>query len=164
MAQSSLDKQLKRAFERAAGEFQSIPIPKLAEMCRSRSADRRLLALMLMRRQMERRGPIRGYLPMAKRLIVDANNNCRWQALIVIGEFIRGTPEVVWPIVLRCGSSADDDMRTGVACVLLEDLLEHHRSKFERLVTRHIQDGNEMLADTLARCWYPRRRTRRRSG
>jgi len=69
-------------------------------------------------------------------MIDDSNNTCRWQALIVVGEFIKTHPDDVWPVIEQYGQHKDKDMRTGVACVLLEHLLEHHRRRFGRRAER----------------------------
>ena len=86
----------------------------------------RLRALWLMRRQIEERGLRAAYLKLARPLIADEDNDCRWQALIVVGEFIETQPEEVWRVVRKYGASPDEDMREAVACVLLEHLLEYH--------------------------------------
>jgi hypothetical protein len=86
-------------------------------------------------------------------LIADENNDCRWQALIVVGEQVVRRPEVVWDAVQRYGISDDEDMRDGVATVLLEHLLEHHFERFFPLVKKAVASGKGMLRDTLARCW-----------
>jgi hypothetical protein len=164
MTQDQQDKQCRRIWDKAARQTSTLAIPQLTALTRSRTAVDRLFALMVMRRQMETRGPVRGYFPLAKRLIRDANNNCRWQALIVVGEFIKEMPEVVWPIVLRFGSCDDEDMRAGVATVLLEHLLEYHRRVYEPLLNKHIQNGNASLAATLSMCWDLGPGARRQSG
>ena len=127
MTQEQQDKQLRRIWEKASRQARRLSIPQLDALTKSGAATDRLFALIVMRRQMGNRSPVRGYLSLAKRLIEDTNNNCRWRALIVAGEFIGETPEVVWPIVLRYGSSGDEDMRSGVATILLEHLLDFER-------------------------------------
>ena len=86
-------------------------------------------------------------------LLNDADNDCRWQALIVIGEHIESNPEDVWNITLEYGNSTDEDMRDGVATVLLEHLLEHFFDRFFPKLEVEIKAGNTLLADTLGRCW-----------
>src|SRR6476619_5416805 len=96
-------------------------------MCASAATVDRLRALWLMRCQLMQQGGRRAaYLTLARDLITDKNNGCRWQALIVIGEFITTEPETVWEVTREYGISDDEDMRNGVATVLLEHLLEHH--------------------------------------
>lgn len=146
--------RVRRMFDRV--KQTSNPIRSIAELSllsRSRSADRRLEALVRMRHQIETGGRRPGYLAAARRLVTDGDNDCRWQALIVVGEFIDVDPVAVWQVVRRHGGSPDDDMRMGVATVLLEHLLERNRPRYERLVRREIAAGKSRFADTLASCW-----------
>lgn len=92
-------------------------------------------------------------LERARRWITHANNTVRWQALIAVAEWIPSAPEVVWEVVLEHGESPDDDMRTGVATVLLEHLLEHHFDDYFPRVRERIEAGAPRLADTLGMCW-----------
>lgn len=77
------------------------------------------------------RGLRRTYFDLARSLIDDCHNTCRWQAMIVIGEYIETDPARVWPIVEHYGQSDDEDMRAAVATVLLEHALGYHRRQHE---------------------------------
>lgn len=151
---------LKQTWAKAAAYRGSVSRASLRQLCRSRSSGRRLLALMVMRREMDRRGPISGYSQIASRLVSDRNNACRWQALIVIGEFVKTRPEVVWRIVATYGSSLDADLRMGIACVLLEHLLDHHFRSYLPVVRERVLAGDRDFANTLSSCWLssPERR------
>jgi len=95
----------------------------------------------------------RFYLALARTLIPDPSNKCRWQAAIVVGEFIEEDPEAVWEVICEFGVSEDEDMRDAISTVLLEHLLEHHfKIYFPRLKAK-IEGGATLLADTLRRCW-----------
>ncbi len=89
-------------------------------------------------------------------MINDLDNDCRWQALIVVGEFLDCAPGEVWKVIEQYGTSADADMRAGVGCVLLEHLLEkfdrRYRARVNRLAARSVE-----FANTLAYCWYSSR-------
>ncbi|HXY03750.1 MAG TPA: hypothetical protein VEI49_09220 [Terriglobales bacterium] len=76
----------------------------------------------------------------------------RWQAIIVIGEFVEKEPEAVWPFVLRWGSHEDEDLRAAVATLLLEDLLEYH---FDLIFPRveAAARSNQWFGKTTAQCW-----------
>jgi len=122
-------------------------------MGRDRDAGRRLLGLLLARRRIER-GDLPGdYLALGQSLVADADNNCRWQALIVVGENVKSDPEAVWAVVERFGDSPDDDMRTGVACVLLEELLEAWFDEYFPRVRDLIRGGRTRFAACLRMCW-----------
>jgi hypothetical protein len=129
-----------------------VTVLELRRMTESRSSDQRLLALMLMRKKMDRDKVRKAYFSMARRLIEDANNNCRWQAMIVIGYFIDDHPEDVWEVVERYGQHEDEDMRIAVATVLLEHLLDEQPKRFKkRTVT--LAAHSPRFAETLKRCW-----------
>ncbi len=119
-------------------------------MAASSFADKRLLALMLMRRQAGSR-KLSSYLTIGRGMIDDGDNDCRWQALILLGEDIRNSPEQIWDIVKNYGTSKDADMRAGVACVLREHLIEHHPTY--RQLSKRIAGKSKLFADTLATCW-----------
>jgi hypothetical protein len=140
-------------FSRIARSRRTLSLSALDSLSRSASADRRLEALVRIREQTAEGGVRRGYLAIARRLIGDADDDCRWQALIVAGEFIPSEPEAVWQLVRRYGSSDDRDMRAAVATILLEHLLERRRARYRRLVEAEIRKGNRQLEDTFARCW-----------
>jgi len=125
---------------------------QIKELALSTEVNDRLHALAAMRRRAEK-FPLPQLFTFAENLVKDPDNNCRWQAMIVIGEFIPSDPESVWRIVCQYGESTDEDMRTCVACVLLEHLLEHHFDLFYPKVEKLIKMGNELFIDTLSRCW-----------
>ena len=105
-----------------------------------------------MRKQLGEGRDFKSYLRLARRMIDDPNNNCRWQALIVVGEFIEDHPDETWRVVKRYAVHEDSDMRMGVACVLLEHLLELHRAGFYGKVRREAAAA-ALFAETLEMCW-----------
>jgi hypothetical protein len=129
-----------------------IKLSQLQRLCASRLDSDRLLGLMLIRRQIQRAGRRLVYFRMAVPLIDDAHNDCRWQALIAAGEFIVPHRQLVWNLVRKYGGSRDDDMRTGVAKVLLEHLLEFHYRWCIRRVRLEIGRQGKRFENTLSRC------------
>lgn len=123
---------------------------QLCQMATSRNVNQRLLALMLMQQQAGQR-KLQSYLDFGRDMIDDLDNDCRWQALILVGKYIQTKPKVVWETVKKYGVSDDDDMRAGVASVLLEHLIEHHPS-YRRLSER-IARKSKPFEDTLRMCW-----------
>lgn len=76
----------------------------------------------------------------------------RWQAIIRIGAFIETQPEAVWQFAYRWGRHAQADLRTAVATVLLEHLLEHHFDvMFPRV--RRAALASQRFAHTFSLCW-----------
>jgi hypothetical protein len=76
----------------------------------------------------------------------------RWQAIIVIEDFVQEEPDAIWSFILRWGGSADEDLRDAVATCLLEHLLGRHFSCFFPRVEETAR-SNALLADTFLRCW-----------
>lgn len=93
------------------------------------------------------------FLDLARKLIGDDDNDCRWQAAIVVSESIESNPEGVWEAICEFADSQDEDMRDAIATVLLEHLLEHHFERFFDRVKGKVEAGSPMFADTLRRCW-----------
>jgi hypothetical protein len=127
------------------------PMSILAAQCKSRNSSVRLRALLKMRQQLNGGVP-KGYFRLAKKLVADRDNDCRWQAIIVVGEYIRTHPASVWRIIERYGSSDDEDMRAAIATVLLEHLLEGRFRTYHSRARRKANQSEE-FADTLRRCW-----------
>jgi hypothetical protein len=50
----------------------------------------------------------------------------RWQAIILVEEFIESNPEEIWTFTSKWGQHEDEDLRMAIATCLLEHLLEHH--------------------------------------
>ena len=61
----------------------------------------------------------------------------------------RAVPEVI----VEHGSGSDTRMRSAVATVLLEPLLEDHYDRYFRRLATQVREGNRNLTDTLRRCW-----------
>jgi len=75
----------------------------------------------------------------------------RWQAIIKVGEFVETHPDRVWEFSLRWGASRCADLRSAIATLLLEHLLEHH---FEMIFPRVLKASrrNRLFADTFCLC------------
>jgi hypothetical protein len=129
-----------------------VEFSELRRLCASRSASERLLGLMLIRRQIDRAGRRLFYFHLAVPLIEDPNNYCRWQALIIAGEFILLHRQLIWKLVRKYGASRDEDMRSGVAVILLEELLQFHYDWSIRRVKREIIRQGKRFEHTLSLC------------
>ena len=148
---ASQQKELDDAWEGVGRLRRHYKVVDLERMAKNRSARRRLRALLIMRKQIAEGRDLKSYLRLARRMIDDPNNNCRWQALIVVGEFIEDHPDEIWTVVKRYATHEDSDMRMGVACVLLEHLLGHHWRRFHREARREAADS-ALFAETLGMC------------
>jgi hypothetical protein len=50
----------------------------------------------------------------------------RWQAIILVGEFIESHPEVVCDFAVKWAKRRGRDLKTAINCCLIEHLLEHY--------------------------------------
>lgn len=126
---------------------------EIEDLARSPEPASRLRSLQLMREAIANGQEPTDFFELARQLIGDENNDCRWQAAIVVGESVELNPDGVWQVICKFGESRDEDMRDAVATVLLEHLLEHRFDEcFARLKSR-IEGGSRRLVDTLRRCW-----------
>jgi hypothetical protein len=105
-----------------------------------------------MRRQLFEGRP-KAYFQLAKRLVHDRSNTCRWQALIVVAEYIPFASDDVWKVVVTASRNSDDDMRDALAAVVLEHLLEFDFDNYFAKVRKRIVGGDEAFFDILGRCF-----------
>jgi hypothetical protein len=126
---------------------------ELERMAESPNALQRLAALRVMQSRAQLSDSIERYFEVARRLIRDADNNCRWQALILVGAGVEREPDLVWEVVATEGGSRDSDMRAGVATVLLEHLLDAHFDVYFPKVRERVLSGDERFADMANLCW-----------
>ena len=145
------DRQLRVALDRVKRRKQYRPLVELRRGCQGGSADARLRSLLTMRRQILEKGLRNGYFDLAKGCVEDLDNNCRWQALILIGEFTESRAEAVWRIAEKYGLDENEDMRAAVATVLLEHLIAHH-AKYRRRAEK-LAGTDERFRQTLDMCW-----------
>ena len=65
---------------------------------------------------------------------------------------IEENPREAWWFIKKWGSHSDEEIRTRVACFLLEHLLEYHFDRYFPLV-RETCRKNELFASTFKMCW-----------
>ena len=92
-------------------------------------------------------------LDLLDSLIGDRSQYVRWGSLGMVGQFVESYPEDVWPIAVRWGSVRSRDIRGGIACCVLEHLLEYHFSVYFPRVKEIIKNGEKRFAYTLACCY-----------
>ncbi len=92
-------------------------------------------------------------IEMCDELIPDRSQYIRGQSLLLLGYFVKDQPELIWSRTVKWGSSRNSDIRGGIACYVLEHLLQYHFSKYFPKVKVLIEQGNNLLADTLSYCW-----------
>lgn len=76
----------------------------------------------------------------------------RWQLICRVGDYVESDPEEVWQFVRRWGTHRLADVRSAIACCILEHLLEYH---FDLILPRvkEAASRNKLFADTFLRCW-----------
>jgi len=125
----------------------------IEELAESADPTCRRRALELMREAIADGQDPAAFFDPARKRIGDEDNDCRWQAAILVGESIESNAEGVWEVICEFAESRDEDMRDAIATVLLEHLLEHHFDAFFGSLKLKIEAGSPMFADTLGRCW-----------
>src|SRR5690606_15973339 len=103
--------------------------------------------------------PFKSYFTLSKKIIEDSNNNCRWQSIIIIGEFLDNYPDDIFKIIVKYGSSKDEDMRTAISTILLEHLFEKDFKKYFNLYKKYSKNNSNLL-DTLSKCWVNKSNSR----
>ena len=82
----------------------------------------------------------------------EGESDPRWQAIIEVEEYVPEEPGAVWEFVQTWGGHPQEDLRTAIAVLLLEHLLEHHfQLVFAEVEERVLRD--RWFADTFSRCW-----------
>jgi hypothetical protein len=76
----------------------------------------------------------------------------RWQALFVIKDFLETDPEPIWEFMVRWGRNRSQDLRAGIACVLLEHHLPLHFDEYFPRV-RELARQDARFAWTLSICY-----------
>ncbi len=147
-------KALKRAWEVAENEYRHLSLDQLTALAESPEGNKRLLALVLMRKQIASGDDPRECFALARRLVRDPDNNCRWQSLLVVQELIECERDLVWDVVSEFGDSEDDDMRGAIAAVLLEHLLDYDFERYFPKVQHEIRNKRHRFIDTLESCSF----------
>ena len=148
----SRDNLLKKIWDKAQLEITKFSSKELINFLNSTEANQRLYGLVLIRKQIKDGDFSNSYLELAIKRIEDSDNNCRWQSIIIVGEFIEKMPEKVWDVILKYGNSQDEDMRNAIATILLEHLFEFDFNQYFAKLKNEIRNGNVQLIDTLKGC------------
>jgi hypothetical protein len=77
----------------------------------------------------------------------------RWKAAMKLGEYCENDPGWGWPLVVKWGSSDDDDARDAIACCVLEHILQYHFDEYFEKCVQLIRDGNLNFGHTLSKCY-----------
>ncbi len=76
----------------------------------------------------------------------------RWQAASALGAYCETSPEMVWPLTVKWGSCATEDVRAAISTCVLEHLLEHHFAEYLPKTRSAVHQSNH-FADTFSGCW-----------
>ena len=129
-----------------------LPIPSLRDLCNSPDRTDRLQALSAMRLQFINGRP-KSYLQLAAPLLTDKSDRCRWQASIVVGEFLHTDVELVWNVIEKFIKSGVNRGCDAVGTVIVEHLLAKDFSRyFENLKTLY-SGGFYLSKELVEYCW-----------
>lgn len=82
----------------------------------------------------------------------DGESDPRWQAIMKIEDFLETQPEGVWAFARRWGKHPNPDLRSAIATLLLEHLLEYHFDLIFPSLEIEVRKSRR-FKDTLRRCW-----------
>ena len=83
----------------------------------------------------------------------ERDSHCRWQATIVVGQFIQTKPNLVWPVAFELAKSPNPDIRMASSTVLLEHLLQYHPETMIPRFKAELAFGNLRFRKSVASCW-----------
>lgn len=92
-------------------------------------------------------------LELAERLMLDPTPNVRWGVLVAVEDFAEYHPQRIWPFLVKWGSVLCPDIRAGIACLPLEQLLGYHWDEYFARSKAVIESGNMRFAHTLSICY-----------
>ena len=76
------------------------------------------------------RGNRKFIFEMCDQMTPDRSEYVRWGALSLLGWYAKTHPQQLWPLVAKWGSVRSCDIRSGVACCILEHIFEYHFAEF----------------------------------
>jgi hypothetical protein len=82
----------------------------------------------------------------------EGKNDPRWQAIMKIEDHIQNHPDKVWDFARKWGTHPNTDLRTAIAVLLIEHLIQCH---FERIFPKVevACSQSRRFCDTFLRCW-----------
>ena len=129
------------------------PVKEVVTSFASPDAWERLTALMTARLILENGDELSPQIfDEAAKLLRDSDDDCRWQAAIVLGVFIDEDPERVWNAVEEFGPTADPDLQEILWTTLMEHLLDQHHSRF-KLRAQGLAKQSPVFAHILEMSW-----------
>lgn len=135
----------------------SVPDDTILQWLQSTVGDRRLMALLTIRKKVEAEFlPPDSYYNIAVAHLIDNDNDCRWQAFIIAARYMETKPEECWELIIKHGNSNDQDTRAAVATILLEHYFEKNPGLFDikfRNYKQLIKSGQNNLLKTLSICY-----------
>ncbi len=87
----SSDNELNRVWSKVYSHSFIIDLSDIRNLLGSEEPEDRLCGLVWLRRWIQERSVHTEFFDLAEPLIEDSNNNCRWQALILIGNLLRAS-------------------------------------------------------------------------
>lgn len=85
--------------------------------------------------------------------LASADEDTRWKAAMELGWSCEEDPGWGWSLVVKWGSSEDDDARDAIACCVLEHILQYHFADYFEKCVQLIRGGNLNFGHTLSKCY-----------
>ena len=143
---------LDRAYRAIEADPRRRSLAELRAELESSDRTRRVKALVRIRKQIDELGLRDGYFAIARRHLNDRDSTCRWQAAIVVGEFIPTRGDQVWAMARQLARSPIKDVRMAASTVLLEHLLEYHPARMIPKFEAELATGDQMFRRSVAMC------------
>jgi len=156
-AMSRRKRKTKTAFqkvrEQVDREFKHYSLEELTRLAESPVATDRFFAVEMMGKQTKDK-LVEEYFQLCRKLAGDPESDIHWQAMIYLIDELEKKSEEIWEVIAELGDSSDEDIRTAVACVLLEDLLDFDYDTYFPKVKEAVRKGRYRFINTLSYCWF----------
>ena len=113
----------------------------------------RMLCIEWLRAGERVRGNTGFIIRLAGKLARDRRTPVRWGALECLEHYVETHPRRIWPVAAQLGRSPDPDLRGGVACALLEHLLQYHYDTYFPKIRDKIESGDQKMLEMLGICY-----------
>lgn len=88
-----------------------------------------------------------------KRQLASGDRVKRRKAAVDLAEHAENFPELVWPLVVKYGSSKDGNLRVAIATCVLDRVLQFHFDEYFPKAEELVLEGNPEFREALNCCW-----------
>jgi hypothetical protein len=76
-----------------------------------------------------------------------------WRAATDLSDYVKDSPELIWPMVVKYGSRGNSDLQSAIGCCVLEHILGYHFKEYFPKIEKFVLVGNRNFRETLKCCW-----------